>query len=41
MCRTVGYTVDLINIKMSRNVQKENVQTGCTGYLHSSNRDKK
>ncbi len=32
---TGHYIVDLINIKISRNV-KENVQTGCTGYLHSS-----
>ncbi len=29
------YTVDLIN-NIRRNVQ-EDVQTGCTGYLHSSN----
>ncbi len=30
------YTVDLINNNIRRNVQ-EDVQTGCTGYLHSSN----
>ncbi len=32
------YTVDLINNNIRRNVQ-EYVQTGCTGYLHSSNRN--
>ncbi len=26
-------TVDLININITRDVQ-ENVQTGCTGYVH-------
>ncbi len=30
------YTVDLINNNIRRNVQ-EDMQTGCTGYLHSSN----
>ncbi len=30
------YTVDLINNNIRRNVQ-EDVQTGCTGYLHGSN----
>ncbi len=30
------YTVDLINNHIRMNVQ-EDVQTGCTGYLHSSN----
>ncbi len=30
------YTVDLINNNIRRNV-REDVQTGCTGYLHSSN----
>ncbi len=30
------YTVDLINNNIRRNVQ-EDVQTGCTGCLHSSN----
>ncbi len=30
------YTVDLINNNIRRNVQ-EDVQTCCTGYLHSSN----
>ncbi len=30
------HTVDLINNNIRRNVQ-EDVQTGCTGYLHSSN----
>ncbi len=30
----VEYTIDLINNNISRNVQ-----TGCTGYIHSSNTD--
>ncbi len=30
------YTVDLTNNNIRRNV-REDVQTGCTGYLHSSN----
>ncbi len=32
------YTIDLINNNIRRNVQ-EDVQTGCTGYLHSSNKN--